>query len=279
MAKSPRSTPTNKPKPRKPPSLGENISRLSQLLGADVAVNQLPVQPWTSVGRRRINAKLYNQFLQGNDRGDSMYDFSESAPLISIVWDRPNTITDASRRLMRRTLVEAHVWEPVVSHLWCCPVPGKAATTTELATFRPWLLEGVQAAGARHVLLVGSRALWMWRPELRLSTTQYGQYLWRQRQVVMPVLDPAGCTKAEFVVWQQAVVKFARAAKADEDYLVQGGCHAMVNKVTCVEAPYWYDSDGVGWCRGHAEDGVKAQEKGVEKWRQLTTQAGQQSLC
>lgn len=80
------------------------------------------------------------------------------------------------------------------------------------------------------------------------------------------------------------VSHFARAAvygdPTQDDLMEWLGtkCHGLVKRIPCQGGAWWMDSDGVGWCKDHAEQGVKDQEKGVEKWKQIMMQAGQQSL-
>lgn len=254
--------------------MGEAIDKLAKELGADISIHILPHREESVVARRQINAKLVNQF-RGHDV--ELYEFSPNVPVLTVIWDRPQTYTSPDRILLRKALIEANIWDHSINHLWCVPEKlARPITLEDTALYRPWLLEAVQAAGARYVLLVGTRPHWQWRPDLRLNTTQGGVYVWRQRQIVCPVVEPSTMPKHELPIWRRQVAKFLQVVK-------DGGGEDSLNQwcITCggqTKGAYWYDPDGVPWCKDHAVDGVKAQEKGVAKWRTLTINAGQTSL-
>jgi hypothetical protein len=248
---------------------GEAIDKLAKELGAEVGIHLLPVKETTIMLRRRMVANQYHNYPQSIAPS-----FSTDEPKLTVVWERPKEPTDKERTLLRKALIEGNVWDNNVSHVWCVPELGSKATTlTENAKYRPWLLNAVEAAGARYVLLVGSRAAWQWRPDLRLSKTEGRIGIWRQRQVIMPVANPATLPKGDMVAWRRQVARLLRVMREGGD----------INELptTCIECSgqlWWYDPDGVAWCKEHAEAGVKAQEKGVKKWQIETTAAGQISL-
>ena len=250
---------------------GEAIDRLATRLGAEVSVNLHHPGPRYSTPqeRRRFTAKFYHQFPDA-----VAPEFAIGDPLLTVIWEQPNHPHDKGRNLLRRTLIQNNVWDTQVNHLWCVPEPGFKATTLEQnAAYRPWLLNAMLAAGAPYVLLVGARPAWSWRPDLRLTKMQGRVGIMLQKYVVMPVNNPDIITKEQMVGWRANVERFVRIMKEGGDTH-----HLSSNCVECGNALYWYDSDGVAWCKDHAEAGVKAQQKGTEKWQIASMHANQQSI-
>jgi hypothetical protein len=246
---------------------GEAINRLAEELGADISLNLHPLATPTKHDRRHVNADLINKF-KGCDV--ALYEFAPEQSWITVIWDRPNNHTDQQRITLRRAFIEARIWDHNVTHLWAVPeLLKRPATTEDNARYRPWLLEAVQAAGARYVLLVGSRASWQWRPDLPLSKTQGKAFLWRQKQVVYPVISPLNISKADILPWRKQIARFCQIVHDSRDLdALSDTC------VECGKQLWWYDSDGVAWCRDHVAKGVAAQEKGASKWATLTMSAG-----
>lgn len=257
-------------------TIQQGIDRLVKEFGAEIAVTINPHVFWTAEQlarpRRRINANMLNVH-----RGVEIqpYEFSELSPSFTVVWERPIGNSHPARVMVRKTLAEGGVWDTHVSHLWCVPDIDKTArqiTNDDTALYRPWLLEGLQAAGARHVLLVGSRALWQWRSELRLSMTQGRVFVWQSRHCIMPVEVPDKVDRGEYPEWRRMVLRFCNVPVDNISH------HLGTTCLKCDQGVYWYDTDGVPWCRDHAEEGVVGQEKGREKWQTATMFAGQRSL-
>ena len=250
--------------------MGEAIDLIIKEFGAEVAINYRPYKITNPTQRRRkFTATFYNDFPDATPP-----EFSFRDPLLTVVWERPTEEHDKGRNLLRRTLMQNNVWPTQVNHLWCVPYPDSKATTLEQnAMHRPWLLNAMAAAGSPYVLLMGARPAWTWRPDLRLSKMQGRVGIMRSRHVVMPERSPDIMTRDEAMDWRFNVERFVRIMKEG------GDTHHLPN--TCVECGaglYWYDSDGVAWCREHKESGVKAQSKGVVKWEAAMLQANQQTI-
>ena len=257
-------------------TIQEGIDRLVREFGAEVAVTINPHVFYTAQelakSRRKINANLLNSHREVDV---ATYEFSELSPSFTVVWDRHVGMSHPARMMVRKTLAEGGVWDTHVNHLWCVPDMDKssrAITNDDLALYRPWLLEALQAAGARHVLLVGSRAAWQWRSDLRLSMTQGRVFVWQSRHCVMPVESPDKVDKGDYPEWRRMVLRFCNVPSDNISH------HLGMQCIQCPASVYWYDTDGVPWCREHAEQGVENQTKGREKWLTATMFAGQRRL-
>lgn len=269
------------PKPRKtlrPPSTAEYIDRLRRDFSAELAIRlSHPATPDLSrlkSKRLKVSAKLYNQF-RDEPWDVEFYEWSAKSPRLTVVWERPTTSDTPARALVRRLLIGLGIWDTEVNHLWATSRIGTrgAIPIPELATFRPWLMEGLEAGGCQPVLLVGARPLWLWRPDLRLSKTHGRIGVMRSRWAVLPMESPERLSKGELTEWSRELRRFTDAIN-DNRYLE----YLPTTCTRCDERVYWYDSDAVPWCREHAEEGTKAQDKGVHKWATEETRSGQQAM-
>ena len=253
----------------------ESVRRLIREFGADINVRIQPIPSDKSSihDRRKINASLISKF---KDRDVTPYEWATDKPMLTVVWDYAQPETNPSRIRLSRLLAECRLPTSHVAHLWCVPEAlGKPPLAQELAMYREWLIKGLYASGSKYVLLVGTRPMWVWRPELRMKEVQGRFYIWKQAFVIMPVSNPLSvlASKHEYTEWVESIRRFCGAVLTDTDTE-----HLSSTCIKCENSVYWYDSDGVPWCREHFEDADKAQAKGVREWRTRQIDAGNISM-
>lgn len=252
----------------------ESVRRLIREFGADIQVRISPPksEDYTAMKRRNAQKAVYKMFPEKDIYG---FDFSEGGlPWVTVLWDYAQPYDSPSRTSMRRSLAEFGVWEPRVSHLWCVPEAlGRPPLAQDLATYRPFLLNALSAAGSKYVILVGTRPMWMWRPEMKLKMVQGKMFVWRSRYMVYPVANPLAMQKHEYRSWRNQIEKFCYYVMNDMDTeAVSADC------IDCGERVYWYDADGVPWCREHYEAGEALERKGVREWQTQVINAGNREM-
>lgn len=252
------------------------IARLKTEFDAELAINVHKPAPFGDGGRakaarRRANAKLWNAF---RDDEPWMYEFSQAEPHLTVVWDRHRDDKDPARTLLRKLLIGVGIWEPHVNHLWAVPTDFRGVIQpVDMARYRPWLMEAMGATYCQPTLLIGAKPLWLWRPDLRLSTSHGNIGVWRSKWIVMPLETPERLPKGELTDWTRLLRRFVDRMHDGHflDYLPQ-------KCIKCEAGVFWYDSDAVAWCKNHVAEGLKQQEKGVTKWRVMELASGQQEI-
>ena len=248
----------------------ESVRRLIREFGADINVRIQPISSDKSSihDRRKINASLISKF---KDRDVTPYEWASDKAQLTVVWDYVQPETNPSRVRLTRLLAECRLSSPHVAHLWCVPEAlGKPPLAQELAMYREWLIKGLYASGSKYVLLVGARPMWVWRPELRMTEVHGRFYIWKQAFVIMPISNPLSvlANRFEYIKWVENVRQFVAAILTDTDTE-----HLSSVCIKCDKTVYWYDGDGVPWCREHFEKADKDQSKGVRKWQEQTLEA------
>jgi hypothetical protein len=244
----------------------ELIRRLHTQLGAEVAISVRPVPPVTTRQQRQVNSSLVTNFPDAET-----YTLVPDAK-VTVIWPTPPD--DKHLAFVRRRLVSAcGIWDHQTNHVYLVPEPlAKAPTPEQVARYMPWTMKALDATGCRFVILLGSRAVWVWRPDLKPVNVNGKMHVWRERFYVLPLPLPLSSNKQESSDWDTWLAKFGRVIKEGEDranLLWQLGSHCM----KCGGPLYMYDKDGVPWCRDHAEAGLKLQSEGVKKWGTLTINA------
>lgn len=265
--------------PPKPLTHAESVRRLIREFGADINVRIGPLNPGKSPrdivrDQRQINASLVNKFPE---QDIFTYEFvKDRVPHLTVVWDYAMPDTNPSRLALSRVLTEAGVRRASVAHLWCVPeAMGRPPLPGELAAYRDWLLKGLYAANSKYILLIGARPMWSWRADMRLKDAAGKFFVWKSVFVIMPVSNPLAVMtdKIEYRAWRRMVDRMAVASLTDQDTeLMEAKC------IKCESGVYWYDSDGVPWCKEHFEQGDKDQTKGVKEWQTRTIDAGNRSM-
>lgn len=244
------------------PTQAELIDRLATQLGADVAISlrDLPVADRRI--QRRANASLVSDW-----RNAVQYIYSEDARL-NVIW--PTVPSDKDFALMRRRLVAmAGIWDTHCNHLWLLPEERtRFPSPDETARYLPWFMHGLEATGVRPTLLLGSRAVWAWRPDLKPQEVNGKTFVWRDSWVVYPMLHPMNVARQDETLWEDGLARL-RALLTTDDLLWWLGDKC----IKCGSPIYMFDPDGVPWCREHIQAGLKSQREGAGKWATLTIHA------
>jgi hypothetical protein len=145
----------------------------------------------------------------------------------------------------------------------------EAVSTEDIAAYLPWFMKGLEATGCRYTLLLGSRSVWAWRPDIKPVKANGNLYVWRDVWKVYPMPHPGYLTQREAPEWDQLLHRLGKFVREDQSILWQLESHCM----TCGNPLYMYDPDGVPWCRDHIQEGLKLQKKGADKWATLSIHA------
>lgn len=257
MVKKPRMTPI------KPVTEDELIRRLHNELGTEVAISMRPVPPVSVSLQRQASAALLSM-----DRDAITYAWATNEPRLNVIW--ASVPTDNHYRLMLRRLVAAcGIWENDTNHLWLVPHEmTKTPTPDEVARYLPWTMKALEATGARTTILLGSRSVWLWRPDMKPVNVNGKLFVWRDRWMVYPLLHPQNVDKRAANEWDRQLSRLGQIVRDDNIlWWLESGC------MKCNQPLYMYDPDGVPWCQEHIKEGLKLQREGSEKWATLSIHA------
>lgn len=141
-------------------------------------------------------------------------------------------------------------WIPMVN---CVPVDAQGRErppdAAELAANWMRVIEYLDAADVRYVLLHGTQAIRAWRPDVKASEQSGVQGVMRHRWFVTPIphgtaaLRPNGIPMTE---WSRSVAEFARRVTEDVGLAGLG-----TQCIKCRAGLYAYDPDGLALCGKH----------------------------
>lgn len=252
------------------PTEAELIGRLHREMGATVALDIRDVpSPNPLLGsRRRVNASL----LRGHPDAEP-YEWADKPATLTLIW--PSLPKDSDRIAVRRAATaNAGIWPEHVNHLWLVPhVMDRQPWPLTIAEYLPWLMEALWVTDTRWVVLLGSRPVWTWRPDLKPKDV-YGKVgVWRDRWYVYPMDHPNNVDRRSADQWNYQWLQLGKLMK--HDHLV-----STLNEhcISCGNPLYMYDGDGIAWCQTHTQDGLKSQRKASEQWAQLSINATQLGL-
>lgn len=143
-------------------------------------------------------------------------------------------------------------WIPIVG---CAPADAsgqeRPITEAERAWWRPHVLEYLDAADVRYVLLHGTAAVRAWRPDAKVTESAGVWGVMEREWVVMPVphalatMRPDGLPITE---WSRWITQFAQYVTED------GGLTGLGTSCTkCGSTLFAYDADGLALCEEHFE--------------------------
>lgn len=244
------------------PTQAELIDRLATQLGAEVAISMRDLDPPDKRIQRRVNASLVSTYHDA-----IQYIYAEYATL-NVVW--PTVPSNKDFAMMRRRLLSmTGVWDNQTNHLWLLPKErSKFPAPEETARYLPWFMQGLEATGVRPTILLGSRSVWAWRPDLKPKDVNGKTFLWRDSWMVYPMLHPMNVTRQDETAWEDGLARL-KGLLATDDLLWWLGDRC----INCGNPLYMYDPDGVPWCRDHIQSGLKSQREGAGKWANLTIHA------
>lgn len=244
------------------PTVEQLIDRLRSELGAEVAISMRDTPTVSKGQQRKVNSQLVSAF-----RNAIPYTLVDEA-LVTVVW--PSVPADKDMALLRRRLIAAcGIWEARTNHLWLVPEErDRAVTPDEIAAYLPWFMNGLEATGCKYTLLVGSRSVWAWRPDIKPVRVNGRLYIWRDTWLVYPIPHPMNVTKREAQEWDDMLTRLGNIIREDE-LVRQLGEHCM----KCGSPVHMYDPDGVPWCRDHIQEGLRLHKEATKKWGMLTINA------
>lgn len=175
-----------------------------------------------------------------------------------------------AERLLSEHLRHAGIGRDMVSWLcacWCWPSAGekdnRPPANAELDAWHPWLVKAVAAADVEYVLLHGAHAVRAWRPDLKVTATSGGIFLWQDRWLVTPIPHASAVLRQDGLPvndWKRDVARFAGAV------LEGAGLEAFSDKcIMCDRALYTWDGDGVPWCSEHFTKFNNRQQRARDK--------------
>lgn len=241
------------------------IEALVDEMGAEMQVRLRPHPLYTSADLRRIQRRAVveadSKLTSGEVGKFDTYEFSvidTFAAKVVIIWDTPKRFGDRGRIVLRQLLTGAGVDETEVAHVWAYPVRSTTAPTTEsVERFRTATLAAIDGSGARYVLWVGGSASGLWRRELKVEQLRgklgvvegkwFGYVINSPYAVFLnPQLNQQ---------WREDVIRFSDYVAADDGLAnLSDGC----TEGKCTNGVWLYDPDGMGWCKEHADAGIKA---------------------
>ena len=165
-----------------------------------------------------------------------------------------------------------------VNVAWCnvvsCQVEGRATPPiVSQARCRPWMLDQLDLADTRYVLLMGGVALRAWRSDFTVGAHVGRVGLWGDAFVVMTAPHPGTVLMAKGAEKRQGVADLQRWM--DEwAGVVQGGERAVFDslptvcsKASCASDHITYvDRDGQPWCGVHEDVGRVTWQRVREEW-------------
>lgn len=245
------------------PTEKEILHRLRLELGAECAISMREVPTVSTGQQRQVNSKLVSAF-----RYAIQYMLVPDAQL-TVVW--PSVPSNSDHALVRRRLISSlGIWESRTNHLWLVPEErDRAVSPDDIAVHLPWFMKAMEVTGCKYMLLLGSRSVWAWRPDLKPVKVNGQLFVWRDTWLVYPMPHPGNLTKREMPEWEAQLSGLNRIIKEDQSILWRLGSSCM----NCGNPLYMYDPDGVPWCKDHIQDGLKSQRKAAEKWATLSIHA------
>ncbi len=145
----------------------------------------------------------------------------------------------------------------------------RPAAPTEVAACRSNLLDALDAANVRYVMLSGVAATRSWRADLPLADVAGRLFVWRDRWLVMPTFSLQGVMTGaqDGVQWRDHVRQFSYIVNEDV------GLDALSRAcIECGDGLYAYDDDGVPYCRAHFN--LKGSAKTDKKWTDKNARQG-----
>lgn len=245
---------------------GQAIAKLVAEFGAEVGV-RIHGAMKTDIDvmeQRRVNMAV-------RKAGGEWLDFARNFCKVAVIWPTP---ADHGRSPVARALISAGIWGNNVAH-FPMVMDDQPVTVETMAYWRPYLQRAITAAGTKYLITIGPRTLWFWRPDLALRDVEGKAFIHRSRHVILPMADPVNLDKYEVAEWR---TKFANMCKVIRDNQDIDALDTQCVKRGCSAGVYYYDPDGVAWCKEHVMEGAKAQAKGVKKWGLLESQSSQQTM-
>lgn len=144
---------------------------------------------------------------------------------------------------------------------------GKIRTPTEyeLFTCRSHLVAQRSVAHTQYILLAGGTALSTFRSDLRISKVHGQTFVWDNHWVVMPIYHPSAALRGnrdikEAIKFDLEMFLTMVRGELDPRELTRWTC----NK--CQEYVSHFDSNAVGYCRGHWEEWKNEYLKQRKRW-------------
>lgn len=184
----------------------------------------------------------------------------------------------AGQRGWLEGIIQSAFRDEGVNVAWCnvvsCQVEGR--TTPPIvaqARCRPWMLDQLDIADTRYVLLMGGVALRAWRSDFTVGAHVGRVGLWGDAFVVMAAPHPGTTLMAKGAEKRQGV-KDLQGWMDDWVQVVRGGERAVwdalptvCSKASCASDHITYvDRDGQPWCGVHEDLGRVLWERARDEW-------------
>lgn len=238
----------------------ERIVQLMDELGADIAIHlrQHPTFTALQLAKLQISTEfLYESAHPNDDESCQLPEWSPRPSRVTVLWDRHVRWAAPHRQFLRRCLLGAGIHDDEVAHIWCWPYDSAAPPTEQqVAAMRPLTLKAIEGCNSRHVMLIGTTSVKMWRRELKIGQVQGATGVWDNRWVVYPVTNPLSVMRDPMLQgeWREYVYRFAEMVNDGNDF------DHLARKCVepkCSETVMMYDVDGVPWCNKHYQTGIR----------------------
>lgn len=248
------------------------VKRLVDEFGAEFAINMKPYSPGTA-GRVRLNVARFMERIEEESPDAYLPEFVDPMRTrVVCLWDRYTPRTQAGRVLLRRLLIQNHIDDAHVGHVWAVPEALKGPPLAQqLAAHRPRTLEIINALNVRHVVLIGSGSVHLWRPDLKLHQCHGGTYVWNNQWYVYPIMNPTAVS-VDHRNMDELREDVRGIARVVNDDAIQLGNVCM----ECGERSETFDRDGVPWCQHHLK--LNKSEGAEVTWKKLHAKQQQQTL-
>ena len=174
--------------------------------------------------------------------------------------------------------VLAETFDDDVNVAWCnvvsCAVEGRTTPPiVSQARCRPWMLDQLDVADTRYVLLAGGVALRAWRSDFTVGAHVGRVGLWGDAFVVMAIPHPGTTLMAKGAEKRQGIEDLRGWVKTWKD-VVEGSEGAVwralptvCSKASCASDHVTYvDRDGQPWCGVHEKLGRGLWERARQEW-------------
>lgn len=194
--------------------------------------------------------------------------------LITVLWDRPSPPHAQWRVALRSWMARAGVSNVQVAHVWCYPCASTSPPLqAQVDRYYATTLRAVELTGAQYVLLCGGTSCAMWRSELKVKQVlgsrvgwgvwegNGGRFVWGSLSPVQCLADPelTGIVRGGIVEMCTQTLENGGGRSGREEVMGRM-VGARCTEDECEERGWTMDRDGLGWCRRHADEGVKKRD-------------------
>jgi len=242
------------------------LELLVDKLGADmqIKVRPLPTYSPTDLKRlRKVNTLAHMKLVHDGYEGAPPEWAKNNLPSrVVVVWDRPTRWGAPHRAFLRRLLLGAGLYDDYVTHLWAWPYDQRdQPLESQVLSNRQLIMDTLEAANGRYVLLLGGAVMRLWRRDLTIKQVAGSSGVWDNRWIVFPMVNPYQVMREPMLQgeWRMMMYEFIDLVLNNDDGRLMRQCVTP----ECSDGVFVYDPDGIGWCKRHSEGGMRKRGNSV----------------